>query len=298
MDYGYKGVIPMLIFLLIFTIMQLMFILALFLLARAKYKILIQDYGVTFQFNFMAPSTLYLIDKLSLIERFPKTITYIHHKIIKIYGTNNAAIYTKLFVSQLISAILIFLLFFSLLGLINKDLVFFYFGFIFVAIITILLIKDLDKKIRKKQEQIIIELPEFINKVTLLVNAGETIQQAIIRSVEQKKDHDKSYLYKELLYSTNQIRNNYPFNHVLDELSKRCSMQEISIFTTTVLLNYRRGGNDFVTALNRLSQELWQKRISLSRTLGEQASSKLVFPMVLIFIVVLIIIATPAIMLF
>jgi len=75
-------------------------------------------------------------------------------------------------------------------------------------------------------------------------------------------------------------------------------MQEVSIFATTVLLNYRRGGTDFVTALNRLSQELWQKRISLSRTLGEQASSKLVFPMVLIFIVVLIIIATPAIMLF
>ena len=288
----------MIIFLLGFTIMQIILILLLFLLAGTKYKKLISEHGAIFQFSFMAPTTLYLIDKLRLLERFPKTTTSIHHKIIKIYGTNNAAIYTKLFVSQLISTILIFLLFFSLLGFINEDSVVFYFGFIFTGIISFLLIKELDKKIRKKQEQIIIELPEFINKVTLLVNAGETVQQAIIRSVEQKKDYEKSYLYKELLLSTNQIKNNYPLNRVLDELSKRCSMQEVSIFATTVLLNYRRGGTDFVTALNRLSQELWQKRISLSRTLGEQASSKLVFPMVLIFIVVLIIIATPAIMLF
>lgn len=286
------------ILLSVFTFILIILILFLLILSRDKYKSLIKEYEKNLQLIILIPPSLYLIDQLNLIKRFPKIVAIIHLKIIKINGTNNASILTKLFVAQLISTIFIFLLFFSLVALINQDLYLFYFGFAFVIIIAFFLIKGLDKKIRLKQEQIIIELPEFINKITLLVNAGETIQQAMIRSIEQKKDTESSYLYKELKLSVNQMKNNVPFNQVLEDLSKRSSMQEVSIFTTTVLLNHRRGGSDLVTALNRLSQELWGKRMSLCRMLGEQASSKLVFPMVLIFIVVMIIIATPAIMLF
>ncbi len=286
------------ILLYVFTFILIILILILFILAGGKYKLLIKEYEKDLQLVFLIPPSLYLIDHISLMKHFPKIVASIHLKIIKIHGTNNASIHTKLFIAQLISAILIFLLFFSFFALLNDDVFLFYFGFIFVVIITFLLIKGLDNKIRKKQEQIIIELPEFINKITLLINAGETIQQAIIRSVKQKRNLENSYLYQELQISINQMENGIPFNQVLEDLSKRSSMQEISIFTTTVLLNHRRGGNDLVTALNRLSQELWGKRMSLCRILGEQASSKLVFPMVLIFIVVMIIIATPAIMLF
>lgn len=63
-------------------------------------------------------------------------------------------------------------------------------------------------------------------------------------------------------------------------------------------MNFRRGSSDLVLSLTRLSQDLWVKRLSTSRIIGERASSKLVFPMVLIFIVVLVIVAAPAIMLF
>jgi tight adherence protein C len=120
----------------------------------------------------------------------------------------------------------------------------------------------------------------------------------MIRCVEQKKNPEESYLYTELVQAVNELKNNYSFSQVLEDFSKRCSVQEVSIFTTTVLLNYRRGGAEFVLALRDLSRTLWEKRKALSRTLGEQASSKLVFPMVLIFLVILLIVATPAIMLF
>jgi tight adherence protein C len=64
-----------------------------------------------------------------------------------------------------------------------------------------------------------------------------------------------------------------------------------------LLLNYKRGGDDLVVALRTLSKELWDKRKALSRTLGEEASTKLVFPMVIVFVIVLVVIASPAIML-
>ncbi|GAF08207.1 type II/IV secretion system protein TadC [Paenibacillus pini JCM 16418] len=47
-------------------------------------------------------------------------------------------------------------------------------------------------------------------------------------------------------------------------------------------------------ALTDLSRVLWEKRKSITRTRGEQASSKLVFPMVVIFLVVVVLVGTPA----
>ena len=95
----------------------------------------------------------------------------------------------------------------------------------------------------------------------------------------------------------NDIHNNVALSKALEEWSKRCAMQETSILTTTILLNYRRGGEDFVTALRELGRLLWDRRKAVSRTLGEEASSKLVFPMVLTFVVVMVVVAAPAVLL-
>ena len=282
----------------IITIVQLLLIILIYYLSRNTYSELIKTYGSTFQFSFIANVSLYIIDKLKLMERFENKLTYIHHKVISIYGNKHGFLYTKMFVAQLISSVILFLFIFSLFAAFNNDPIILFYGIIIVVIIPILLVKGLDRKVRKKHNQIIMELPEFLNKVTLLVNAGETIQRAIIKSTEQNQNLESSYLYQELKYSVNQLNNNYSFNSVLEELSKRCGVQEVSIFTTTVLLNYKRGGAEFVLALSNLSKELWEKRKAMTRTLGEEASSKLVFPMVLIFLVVMVIIATPALMLF
>lgn len=101
-------------------------------------------------------------------------------------------------------------------------------------------------------------------------------------------------LYKELMTMTSEWEGGYSFQQAFENFSKRCAVQEVSVFTTTVLLNYRRGGADFVLSLRDLSRMLWDKRKALSRTRGEQASSKLVFPMVVIFLIVIVLVGTPA----
>lgn len=284
--------------LIVLLILQFILIVSLFLLAGSNYKTFVQEHGDAFQFSFMAPASLCIIDKLRLIERFSGGMTKIHQKIIYIHGYKVALAYSKLFIAQLLSASLLTLLVSTFFGVASGDEAIFYFGLFLMVLIPLLLVKELDKKIKRKNDQIIMELPEFLNKVTLLVNAGETVQKAIIRCVEQRKNPEKSFLYKELLQVVNELKNNYSFQQALEDFNKRCAIQEVSIFTTTVLLNYRRGGTEFVTALSSLSRDLWEKRKALTRSLGEQASSKLVFPMVLIFLVVMLIIATPAMMLF
>lgn len=281
-----------------FFVILSLFLVSLFLFSGKKYKECVKEYGKAFQFSFMAPSSLYIIDRFRIMEHFSHRVSLIHQKMISIHGSKISYNYTRLFLAQIISAVLFICWVSTLLAGINQDLLFFYYGMGLSLLVPLLLLRELDKQLQKKRDEITLELPEFLNKITLLVNAGETVQKAIIRVVEQTKNPEKSYLYKELLQSVHELKNNVPFHQVLESLNKRCGTQEVSLFTTTVLLNFRRGSGEFVAALRMLTKELWEKRKAMTRTLGEQASSKLVFPMVLIFLVVLLIIAAPAFMLF
>ncbi len=128
----------------------------------------------------------------------------------------------------------------------------------------------------------LIELPEVLNQLMLLVGAGETVQQALIR-IADKTGASADPLRMELSEAARALKMNGSFTKCMEDFSKRCSLQETTLFTTTLLLNYRRGGEEMLVSLRELSMTLWDKRKALAKTLGEEASSKLVFPMVLIF---------------
>lgn len=278
----------------IICIIILVLILLIFILAGKKYNEFVEEYKADFQLVFMAPASLYIIDQLQLMRRLSSQLVSLQQKISILYGGKYTPQYTKMFFAQLISFMLICLaggsLFYFFSG---NDYTLFVFALILTVILPLLLIKNLDKKTMKRRHDIIYELPEFANKVALLVNAGETIQDAIIRCTLMKGD-DSNPLYVELNTAVSKLRNGEAFSHVLEEFNKKCGVQEVSVFTTTVLLNHRRGGGELSLALRELSGDLWEKRKAISKIRGEEASSKLLFPMMLMFIAILIIMAFPA----
>ncbi|MDB5053106.1 MAG: type secretion protein [Bacilli bacterium] len=247
----------------------------------------------------LLPFSIYILQRSRFMERFPLYITKLHLKYVAYYGINHSMEQSKQYIARMMTYMLLSLSFFTLIG-IMFDISFLAYGCILTVFIPMASIHDLNKKIKRKKRRMLLELPEFLNKLTLLVDAGETVQKAISRCVEHKQKQgifaESDPLYYELSLMAMELRNNRSFQHVLEDFSKRCNVQEISIFTTTVLLNYRRGGIEFVYALRDLSRIIWDKRMMLTKTLGEEASSKLVFPMVLIFFIVMVIVAAPAIL--
>jgi tight adherence protein C len=243
--------------------------------------------------------SLYILQKLRIIERFPLQVTKLHLKLIAYHGGSSQSMdRTVHYISQLISYMLLAFTVFTALGLMI-DITIFEVGICITVLIPIALINELNQKLKRKKRFMLLELPEFINKLTLLVDAGETVQKAINRCVDYRQkegfDTERSPLYCELIQMNNELKNNRSFQYVMEDFNKRCNVQEISIFTATVLLNYRRGGVEFVYALRELSRIIWDKRMALTRTLGEEASAKLVFPMVFIFFIVMVIVAAPAV---
>ncbi len=290
----------------IILLVQILIVLALYVLGskRPDYRELVENYGDTFQLNFLAPASLFLIDSLNIYELAKDTVQKVHEKIIRIYGIPNAASYTRMFLAQAGASVLLVPVMISFLtamaGMGPGGVVF---GLLLGLVVPFGLYSDLDKKIKQREQAIILELPEMLNKIILLVNAGENLQEALIRSVQGKIQESESNkknalnpLYAELKPVLSDLQNNRSFGDAMQDFSKRCSVHEVSVFVTTVLLNYRRGGGEFVDALRELARNLWEKRVAVARILGEEASSKLVFPMALIFVVIMVIVAAPAVM--
>lgn len=259
-----------------------------------RYEVIVSSFKDQYPLLFMAPVSLYIIDKLKIMERLYGQIAKIQQKMISLYGNRTALQHTRMYIAQLISVTLVCLLgsfLFTIAA--DGDTTIFVAGMIFTIMLPYAMINKLSNQEKERKEKILLELPEVVNKIILLVNAGETVQQALIRCVTTSNDPN-SPLIKELTETVNRMVSNEPFQQVLNDLSKKCGIQEISIFTTTILLNYRKGGNDLILALRELSHDLWEKRKALSKTKGEEASSKLVFPLILIFVVVMVIVGYPA----
>ncbi|MNW44234.1 Bacterial type II secretion system protein F domain protein [compost metagenome] len=245
----------------------------------------------------MAPPMLFVLEKVKVSQRFPILFYKIQRSIQKISSDRRGGEFTLLFLAEMLNYSWILLAVGCLMSLwMEGDIAGIAIGGVLAVLIPAALIHDLHRKVVKREQAIQLELPELLNKLVLLVGAGSTVQQAIRQCVERKQAEAQHPLYGELLRMQRELEGGYSFQQALEGVSKRCGVQEVSAFTTAVLLNYRRGGNDFVLALRDLSHSLWEKRKSVSKTLGEQASSKLVFPLVLIFLIIVILVGAPALM--
>jgi Flp pilus assembly protein TadB len=168
-------------------------------------------------------------------------------------------------------------------------------------------------QLERRRQDMIMALPDMLSKLMLLVGAGETVQRAIARCVDARSLEMKARLLQsqrrkretmrlemplqeEWLRMVHQLENGVSFASAIEAFSKRCAVQEVSMFATVMLLHYRKGGEQFSLALRELSFSLWEKRKATARVRGEEASSKLLFPMVGIFFLLLIAIGAPAVL--
>jgi len=169
-------------------------------------------------------------------------------------------------------------------------------GGIVAPLLPLLRFQELIKKVERRRRQIVLELPELLSRLLLMVNAGENVMRALDKILESRAARQGHPLYTELRHALEAVRRGEPLVAALEEFGRRCAVPEAKMFATTLLINSRRGGETFVSALRELARTLWERRKAVTRTLGEQASSKLVFPMVVIFLLILVLVGTPSLL--
>ncbi|GIQ68253.1 hypothetical protein DUZ99_04405 [Xylanibacillus composti] len=167
-----------------------------------------------------------------------------------------------------------------------------------LALLPMLALKSLDQRIAHNRRALRIELPLVLSKLTLMLEAGETLRKALATCAQKDAaDRQGRSLLRDIMQEAHhRMDNGASFTESMDWLARRCSVQEVSLFVHTLMLHQRRGGSELAYSLQTLAVKMWEERKLLARTLGEEASSKLLFPMLLIFVAVLLIVGAPAVM--
>lgn len=243
--------------------------------------------------RFAAPM-LFLLDRFRLVERFPRFYFAVQRPMQVIYDARLSARLSRLYIAELLNYTYLLILLGGILAWgTNDGFISFGIGVLLGVLVPVAMLRELKKRVIRREQEMLLELPEVLNHIILLVDAGETVQRALVQCVERKRGQKEHPLYHELQRMVQDWQRGDSFLYAFEQFSKRCAVQEIAIFTTTILLNYRRGGTEFVLALRDLSRVLWDKRKAISLIRGEEASSKLVFPMVIIFFILLVLVCTP-----
>ncbi|MDD6035294.1 MAG: type II secretion system F family protein [Lachnospiraceae bacterium] len=155
-------------------------------------------------------------------------------------------------------------------------------------------IAGVSQKIAKRHLSIAYDLPDFTNKVLILSGAGLSIRAAIVKiSNDLPKD---TPFYQELKKSVFLMENGETVERAMDILCIKCNMPEVRRMVSVMVQNMNRGGTDVLVALKEIGKELWNERRAVAKRVAEQAGTKLLFPMMLMLLAVILIVAAPAVM--
>lgn len=157
--------------------------------------------------------------------------------------------------------------------------------------------KEIHTLALKRKKQLQDFFPEFITKLTLLLEAGLSIQSAIFHIVEdyQKTSYvGKVYLYEELAYICRQIKNGMSQKDGYELLAKRCSLPCYKKISGMLIQHLYKGGNHILEELKMESLRAVEEQKRNLQKRGEEMGTKLLFPMLLMLGTVMVFIMVPA----
>jgi hypothetical protein len=178
-------------------------------------------------------------------------------------------------------------------------------GFLITVLIAYMKRYDrINKEIREAEESIEKDLPEFINKLVLLLNAGLVVSAAfskiaadyemLYHSGNPEKQRKRRYLYEELLGMEKRVeRSNASLIRELKEFSRRCGVREMVRLTAVISDNWNKGST-LAEKLEGESELLWIGRKKRAEEKGRLAETKLTFPLMILLLVLIMITIAPA----
>lgn len=176
-------------------------------------------------------------------------------------------------------------------------------GIVLAALVWLRGEKELEKQMKLRKEQMLLDYPEIVNKFTLLVNAGMTIRQAWSKITEdyqyvQAQGGAKRYAYEEMLATTYELKLGISEVKAYEQFGSRIGLIPYMKFSSLVIQNLKKGTKGFTELLIYEASQAFEQRKETAKRLGEEAGTKLLFPMMLLLIIVFLIIMIPAFMSF
>lgn len=180
----------------------------------------------------------------------------------------------------------------------KAGLEFLFLGIAGAVMIVFAMNNDLQNKIRKREKELTERYPEFVSKLQLYIGAGLSMRNAFLRiggeyKAKKQKFGKKSFLYEEVLIACYQFSNGRAEEEVYRKFAKRCDEIHYRKLIFLLIACNRQGNQDILKQLAKESCDAWEEKRSSAKKRGEEAGTKLLFPMMLMLLVVMILILIP-----
>lgn len=182
----------------------------------------------------------------------------------------------------------------------SSSLTLLFMGFVVGIIMFVAYDKDLYDKVEYRNKQMLLDYPEIINKVTLLLGAGMPVKNAWHKIVDDykgkciEKDIEQRYAYEEMIITSNELYIGISEITAYESFGRRVKLLPYLRFTSLVAQNIKKGSEDLLQLLEIEVAESFEDRKELAKRIGEEAGTKLLFPMMFMLLIVLVIIVVPA----
>jgi tight adherence protein C len=147
------------------------------------------------------------------------------------------------------------------------------------------------RRIKKRQKEILLALPSALDLLTISVEAGLSFDAALTRVVDKYNNE----FSRELTIMLNEVRLGRPRLEALDDVGRRCKVEELSNFIQAIIQSEQLGVG-VANVLRIQSEEIRRKRRQRAEEQGQKAPLKMLFPMVgCIFPTLFIVLLGPAV---
>lgn len=173
--------------------------------------------------------------------------------------------------------------------------------FLFLLILFLVLFAPewfLRKQLRWRRYALERELPDLLDRIAMLLSAGLTLPLALERaSAYAEEDTPLSFALAQRLRG--QVAGSgvvQGMEAVLMDLAVRCRSPAVSMSVSYLIQSMQKGSGELAEQLRQQAQQQRSERKHLARKQGEEASNLLLFPTILVFAAILLMLVAPAIL--
>ena len=153
----------------------------------------------------------------------------------------------------------------------------------------------LKTKERKKKISIELELPDFMDRTALLIGAGMQLREAVMTAADNPGETFAREV-RGCFTQSDRIGNVEESEFVtLEKLAAKCEIPSVNTFVSIINQNMKKGSDTMCDMLRIQAEILRTERKNKIKRIGEEAATYMLFPSILIFIAIMVMMIAPAV---
>ena len=176
-----------------------------------------------------------------------------------------------------------------------------FWGMVMAAAVCIYFLMDKDLHDRRvRQGQLMsAEYPQILNKMVLYLGAGLTVRGSFQKIAGDYKKAfqqggQKLPAYEEMVYTCHELQTGISEGAAYERFGRRTGLQEYVRFSTLLNQNLKKGSSMLVQRLREEAEKAAQEEKNRQKKTGEEASTRLLVPLVIMLAVIMALVMFPA----